>query len=70
MKAECVNLTARGFPFRIGLFCDRVAFEQPSAAMTLSAGAFRSAGQIYDPMRLVAELDGPAKITRRGTRER
>ncbi len=67
MKAECVNLTARGFPFRIGLFCDRVALEQPSAAMTLSTGAFRSAGQIYDPMRLVAELDGPASFSARDT---
>ena len=27
-----------------------------------SAGGFRSAGQIYDPMRFVAELDGPATL--------
>jgi len=63
MKAECANLTARGFPFRIGLFCDRVAVEQTSEALSLTTGAFRSAGQIYDPMRLVAELDGPANLT-------
>ena len=62
MKAECANLTARGFPFRIGLFCDRVALEQSSDALSLTAGAFRSAGQVYDPMRLVAELDGPASL--------
>ena len=67
MKAECANLTARGFPFRIGLFCDRVALEQASEAMTLSTGAFRSTGQIYDPMRLVAELDGPASFSVRDT---
>ena len=30
-----------------------------------SAGGFRSAGQIYDPMRFVAELDGPAMSTHR-----
>src|SRR5690606_23961322 len=30
--------------------------------VSLQAGSFRSAGQIYDPMRLVAELDGPAAI--------
>ena len=60
--AECVNPVARGYPFRIGLFCDRVAFTDADQGIALSAGGFRSAGQIYDPKRLVAELDGPARI--------
>ncbi|MBA3447958.1 MAG: DUF2125 domain-containing protein [Pseudaminobacter sp.] len=59
---ECANPAARGYPFRIGLFCDSVAFEDTKQGISLSAGNFRSAGQIYDPMRLVAELDGPAAI--------
>jgi hypothetical protein len=62
-KAECVNPEARGYPFRIGLYCDRISVEQPAEAMSLAAGAFRSAGQIYDPMRLVAELDSPATLS-------
>lgn len=62
VTADCANPTARGFPFRIGLFCDRVAFADPAQGIGISAGSFRSAGQIYDPMRLIAELDGPAKI--------
>lgn len=63
LKAECANLTIRGYPFRIGVYCDRVAFDQPAQAVSVVAGAFRSAGQIYDPMRLVAELDSPATVT-------
>ena len=62
VTAECVNAVARGYPFRIGLFCDRVAFTDSDEGIALSAGGFRSAGQIYDPKRLVAELDGPARI--------
>lgn len=62
VEADCVNPTARGYPFRIGLFCDSVAFSDAAQGISLSAGSFRSAGQIYDPMRLVAELDGPVRI--------
>jgi hypothetical protein len=61
-SATCDNPTARGYPFRLGLFCDRIAFARPQDGISLTAGAFRSAGQIYDPSRFVAELDGPAVI--------
>ena len=62
VEADCANPTARGYPFRIGLYCDSVAFSDAAQGISLSAGSLRSAGQIYDPMRLVAELDGPASI--------
>lgn len=63
LTADCASPTARGYPFRIGLFCDHVEYGDPVHAVSASAGAFRSAGQIYDPLHLVAELDGPAKAT-------
>lgn len=62
-KADCAKATARGFPFRIGLFCDNVRFEDPSQGVTVSAQAFRSAAQVYDPFHIVAELDSPAVIS-------
>ena len=62
VTAECQNPTARGYPFRLGLFCDRVAYADTASAVGLAAGGFRSAGQIYDPLRFVAELDGPATV--------
>ncbi|RJG43846.1 DUF2125 domain-containing protein [Mesorhizobium sp. DCY119] len=62
MVAECTNPVARGYPFRLGLFCDHVAFEDAGRGVSVSAGNFRSAGQIYDPTHLIAEIDGPARI--------
>ncbi len=62
VTADCANPVARGFPFRLGLFCDRVAFTDPSRGISITAGSFRSVGQIYDPAHLIAELDGPARI--------
>jgi hypothetical protein len=64
--AECGNTDAKGYPFRIGLFCDSVRFEDPAQKVTLSAGAFRSAAQVYDPFHIVAELDGPAAFSAPG----
>ena len=62
VSAACDNPVAHGFPFRLGIYCDRIAFADPAEAVSFSAGSFRSAGQIYDPMRFVAELDSPATI--------
>lgn len=59
VSAECANPTARGFPFRIGLYCDNVAYSDDSRGVVAKAGSFRSAAQVYQPTRIVAELDGP-----------
>jgi hypothetical protein len=61
--AGCRNMRAGGFPFRIGVFCDRIEVsgrEDPRfGAWQLEAGALRSAAQFYNPGHIVAELDGP-----------
>lgn len=59
---ECDNPTMRGFPFRLGIFCDRLAYADQNAATGFTAGSLRTAGQIYDPMRFIAEVDGPASV--------
>jgi hypothetical protein len=66
VNVECANPSVGGYPFRIGLYCDSVSFAQPERAVSVTAGAFRSAGQIYDPMWVSAELESPAKITSPG----
>ncbi len=58
-QAQCANLDVKGFPFRAGVFCDRVTFADPSQNVAVSFGAFRSAAQVYDPARGILELDGP-----------
>jgi hypothetical protein len=62
-KTDCVNLDIKGYPFRAGLFCDTLAFEDPSQRISVKLGALRSATQVYDPMRGIVELDGPLELT-------
>ena len=61
-RAGCESAQARGFPFRIGLFCDSVRYEDAMGGVAVSAGPLRSAAQVYDPYRVVSELDGPARL--------
>jgi hypothetical protein len=61
-SASCSNLSVRGFPFRIGLFCDSVALDDRPTGLSASFGALRSAAQVYRPGHAVLELDGPAQV--------
>lgn len=61
-SAECGGMTVRGFPFRIGLFCDTVRLDDAARGASASFGALRSAAQVYRPGHAVIELDGPAEI--------
>lgn len=56
-QADCTNAQAKGYPFRIGLFCDGVAFADSKLGLALSGSGFRSAAQIYQPAKVVGELD-------------
>lgn len=58
---DCPGREIRGFPFRIGVFCNRFAYASPGGG-AIEAGALRSAAQLYAPGRLVGELDGPAIV--------
>ncbi len=61
-SASCSNLAVRGFPFRIGLFCDSVALDDRPTGLSATFGALRSAAQVYRPGHAVLELDGPAQV--------
>lgn len=56
-RAGCANRTARGYPFRIGLFCDEVALDDRDDRFNFRADGLRSAAQIYNPTHIVGELD-------------
>lgn len=64
-SVECANPTARGFPFRFGLYCDAVGFDD-GGSVRAGAGALRTAAQVYNPFHVVGELDGPATLEIRG----
>lgn len=61
-SASCSNLSVRGFPFRIGLFCDTVGIDDHPAGLSATFGALRSAAQVYRPGHAIVELDGPAQV--------
>ena len=58
-QLSCSQPQGKGYPFRIGLFCDAVGLQLPDRGVAISAGAFRSAAQVYAPRHIVGELDGP-----------
>lgn len=57
VETDCTHAQARGYPFRIGLFCDGVAYSDRQAGIALTGMGLRSAAQIYQPKRIVGELD-------------
>ena len=58
----CSNQQIRGYPFRLGIFCDTVEYADPQRQVKVKTGAVRTAAQFYAPGKVVAELDGPATI--------
>lgn len=65
----CNNQQIRGYPFRIGVFCDAIDIEDKNTRQKLTSGAVRTVAQIYDPGKLIVEFDGPAQFSdiRQGT---
>jgi hypothetical protein len=61
-SAQCTDADVRGYPFRFGVFCETLSYENISEGITANAGAFRSAAQAYRPQHAVAEIDGPLII--------
>jgi hypothetical protein len=62
VSASCPGLEVRGFPFRIGVFCTSVGFDDQASGTSGNFGALRSAAQVYRPGHAVVELDGPAQV--------
>lgn len=57
---DCSNREAWGYPFRIGLICDEVRYDNEAHGFGLTAGELRTAAQIYQPALMLGELAGPA----------
>jgi len=62
ISTECDDAEYRGFPFRIGLFCSKVAVDDRVNGISATFGALRSAAQVYNPGHIVWELDSPVEI--------
>ena len=58
----CDNPVIRGFPFRIGLFCDAASIDDQASGARLSVARLRTAAQVYALDHRVIEIDGPMLI--------
>ena len=58
----CDNPVIRGFPFRIGLFCDTASIDDQASGARLSVARLRTAAQVYALDHRVIEVDGPMLI--------
>lgn len=65
-SADCTTADVRGYPFRIGLFCETLTYTNTAEGITATTGALRSAAQFYRPGHVVAEIDGPLVMTDSG----
>ena len=66
VAAGCEGQEIRGFPFRLGVFCDTFFYADPVNGVTVSGNAIRSAAQLYRPGHVVSETDGPLKVSAPG----
>ena len=66
IAADCEGQEVRGFPFRLGVFCDTFFYADPVNGVTVSGNAIRSAAQLYRPGHVVSETDGPLKVSAPG----
>ena len=60
---KCAEQDVRGYPFRIGVFCQSVTYADPVSGITVTGNAVRTAAQLYRPGHLVAEADSPVDLT-------
>ncbi|MCI5075168.1 DUF2125 domain-containing protein [Oricola sp.] len=59
---ECADREVRGYPFRLEVHCTAFDLARPAQGLTIEAGGFRSAAQVYEPRRIYAELDAPVAV--------
>ncbi|QKV20131.1 DUF2125 domain-containing protein [Oricola thermophila] len=58
----CADRSVGGYPFRLEVFCTAFDLARPLDGLTVKAGAFRSAAQVYEPRRVYTELDSPVVV--------
>jgi hypothetical protein len=57
----CQDRRIGGYPFRIEIVCNALSLKQ--GAVTAAFGRVEAVAQIYQPRRVVAEIDGPLRAT-------
>ncbi|WP_274423109.1 DUF2125 domain-containing protein [Chelativorans sp. YIM 93263] len=63
VRAHCEEAQAQGYPFRIGIACRSVFYENSGKGLSVRAGAMRSLANVYQPFTVFSEFTDPADIT-------
>ncbi len=61
LEITCADQGMRGFPFSMGLGCDKVSIVQPNGSQ-IDFGALRTAASLTSPGEAYAEIDSPMTI--------
>ena len=56
VSVACTGLDVKGYPFRIGVYCDAIGIDDKRTGTSASFGALRSAAQVYNPGHAIVEL--------------
>lgn len=60
---NCNEQTRTGFPIKLGLDCASLSYADPVGRLTLSTGSISTAAAIYNPRRIVSNINGPVDVT-------
>lgn len=62
LRAHCEEPEVHGYPFRLGVRCRTVFYEDVKEGVSILAGAVETAAHIYDPTHVVMKVDSPATV--------
>ncbi|MGB3830234.1 MAG: DUF2125 domain-containing protein [Mesorhizobium sp.] len=65
-RAACVNMQVSGYPLRLNVTCDALAYEDDAGNVAASAGSLNAAASLPFPWLPAAELRGPLRTTSPG----
>lgn len=62
VRANCEEPSVHGYPFRLGVQCHSVFYEDVKEGVSFRAGAIETAAAIYDPKHVVMSVESPATV--------
>ncbi len=66
IRADCANMAVGGYPIRLVVSCDSVAYEDDAGNVAASSGAVTAAAPFYLPLSPGADITGPLRTSAPG----
>ncbi|HEY4191776.1 MAG TPA: DUF2125 domain-containing protein [Mesorhizobium sp.] len=65
-NADCANMSVSGYPLRLVVSCDNLAYENDTTNVAASTGRMDAMARIYRPLSPVADIVGPLRTSAPG----